>query len=316
MVGVIRDKNIILSYFGNPQMDGCLHRAVEDDVCTECGYTQDRGNLVSYFTGNMPSRSSNSKIKWAYHIKDKEAERLARIKEILFLLNKQEYALEVEGVLKTKKFKSKLGLVDKIIATSFYILKRDAHPVIINDFCRFSKRGAYFLLRTIFREFPYLKNTDEYTDALFYRFVETFRREGLPLEDLNGRLKIVHENIGVCTTVVEIILYSIFHDADITESFKKYRLGRYISLVVLKNTKKKIEGSMQERVSKEMSKRVDKALLKISSKGGGFDKKIELIDVYIEQMLLAGTDAEKVKRLSLKIVKTGIESFYKGNCHN
>ncbi|KAK1351208.1 hypothetical protein CWI38_0021p0180 [Hamiltosporidium tvaerminnensis] len=297
----------------------CLHKELVNGICVECGIILTENNFNYEFDYNTMAPKSNIKKQWKYSVKIDDYEEITQIEQILTPLEKLEYKNEVLEILKTKKFKSRIGKIDKIVCIIYFILKRDCFPISTTDLAKFSKKNKKFLLKNVFKEFPFIKISPEYLKNLFKRFINEIERKGFDLNKitdeystmLNDLIQIVESNThkNIHELIMAFILYQIEENNEIelfsvilpVEIYKKFK-NKFLDFYEKNNQKSTF--LTKTNTFNKITQRVDKACAKLKGKDIFYDKKIDMIDIIIEKLLIQGYNPDVLKTYTTRKLKS------------
>lgn len=280
----------------------CAHQTTDSNICISCGHIFDT-DLLSYTTHIDPV--FHKPLNYKYTISNQDFYTTQELTKILEPLQKLDHLSEIKQIVTTKKFKKKISLTDKIIITSFYLLKSYDHPVLISDFTRICKKGTHCFLKALSWEFPYLPCSDAYVWNVINRIVSFLKNKNYDVKDVNGIFEFVKKHLSL--NLLDVIAYCIFGD-DIVEV--EYYLSEMVDLGLFRRTVARIKTSERIGGGKKEGKmrnngvvyRVNRAINKIY-----FNKEstemLDEIDIYIERKLLTGVDVEEMKMKTLKELK-------------
>lgn len=282
----------------------CSHPTIIDHTCIDCGQIADQP-LVSVYSlvASAPPR-----LNYKYAISNMDFYLTNTIHRILAPLHKLEYTEEIKDIIQKKDF-GKVSVIEKITATTYYVLKRDDFPIFMNDFKQIAKRGIKKLLKHVCKEFPYIYNTDEYIKAVIERIYLYLSTNGYSFDQHSLFLRIIrfYESHERCLIVVNVALYLLFEDG-YEECFYRYNLAELTTLKGIEKIKRKFTV-----IVKEMKKRNNGLVQRVE---GAFDrlyrnknvKRIDEVDLYIERLFLNGYSKDTLKSMTLKEIKNMMQS--------
>lgn len=280
----------------------CPHTTILDTTCISCGLIITT-ELVSYTTHTEYQKQT---INYKYTLSNSTYILQTAIENILQPINKLSYTDNIMSIISKKKdWKKRYNMNDKIIVTSYYVMKKDNIPVVLTDFVGMSKKGVMYFLKLLGDEFPYLRNSDCYVRNLIERVFEIVKKRGslrLNKNDVFRKVMDVLRNNDKYLSAIDVILFVIF-DKDIENVFMRYEeLSKLTSFEMFRRCVNRIgqKDLKHELRNKGVKARIDRVREMIKNNEMCEDE----IDLLIEKKLLLN---ENVDNLTMKEIRTELE---------
>lgn len=277
----------------------CTHPVVIENICISCGYSTEIP-LVSVY---CPVAIAPPRLNFKYSISNMDFYLTTTIQQILAPIHKLEYTTEIKKFIEEKSF-GRISIIDKIAATTFYVLKRDDYPILLNDFSKISKRGIKNLLKNVCREFPYVYNTDKYIKAVITRIYNHLKIFGYDFDqvDLFNKMMVFYETQERCLVVANVALFSLFEN-DYEDCFYRYDLAEMTTLKGLHkiSLKTKLPVKSMNKRNSGFVRKIEKAYNRLYRNKN--EQREDEMDVYIEKLFLMGYKKEELLEKSVKEIK-------------
>lgn len=229
-------------------MDGCTHPAVVDGVCKSCGLciSFDEEYVSSYvFQAPMiPSRMKYAVVN--------EAKRYDRyIEPMLNIMGVLGYASEVRAILLTKKFKYRANANDKVLSTTYHVLRKHHYPISYSDMLPYTERNDSRLKRLILREFEYNGTSREYLVSVFDRISDFYYSRGLRRRPcVDGFISVAESHR--CTNARMLCTAYFIKDEDVAECYERYKLKELASIGLLRSIVRKLTKPLEQRKTQRL----------------------------------------------------------------
>lgn len=217
-------------------MENCPHQQVAGGFCTSCGLEIKEEIL---YEDTYMERNYQMVSKMKYSVRQTHTKHDSKLKSILELFGANSYFEEVRSCLHTKIFKGRISELDKILATIFYVLRHRGVPISLADILSLTLLKRQKFLKVMLNNFDYVNLSEDYLHNICTRVREHLRRYELhvPLDLCKIRL-LSHSFKSINLQNLCISYY--LKDAKIDDIFEKMQLEKFISMIALKDTIRKI----------------------------------------------------------------------------
>lgn len=222
-------------------MEDCIHPSIEGGICVLCGvcmsFDQDYVPMYAARTLTTPGKMRYTAVDHAKRY-DKQVDSL------LDMLGVSNYSSEVKSLLATKRFKHRTSMSDKVLVTTYYVLKRHQYPISYSDILPYTEKSNVEFKRIFLREFQHAGASQEYLTNVFNRVKEFYSSHGLKKEACLKDFICVADRYKCVNPQILCKVYFI-RDEDVLNCYEKFKLDRFMSIEVLRNTMKKV---MEEQI--------------------------------------------------------------------